>query len=93
MPKRIVLDSAYLARIKKEDDAIVASLSALERKKIPCKYCNCRTIDKYEDLKNGHFSAFCPRCGQVGTYEAADYRHYSYIAHPEATATFMRQYA
>ena len=27
MPKRIILDSAYLARIKKEDDAIAASLS------------------------------------------------------------------
>ena len=89
VPRRIILDSAYLARIKKEDDAIAASLAALVRRKVPCKYCSCRTIDKFEDLKAGHFSAFCSRCGQVGIYEAADYRHYSY----EVTATIKKHYA
>ena len=50
MPKRIVLDQAYLERIKKEDEAVVASLTAMAQKKIPCKYCNCLTITKYGDL-------------------------------------------
>ena len=84
VPKRIVLDQAYLERIKKEDEAVVASLTAMAQKKIPCKYCNCLTITKYEDLK-GHFIAFCPRCGQVATYQAADYRHYSYLPIPNIT--------
>lgn len=78
MPKRIILDSAYLARVKKEDDAAAASLSNMSIKKIPCKYCKCKTISKYDDLI-GHFMAFCTRCGQVATYQAADYRHYSSI--------------
>ena len=86
MPKRIVLDQAYLERIKKEDEAVVASLTAMAQKKIPCKYCNCLTITKYEDLK-GHFIAFCPRCGQTATYKAEDYRHYSYTPHPVPSIT------
>lgn len=93
MPRRITLDQEMLARVRKEDAAINASLTALEKRKIPCKYCKCLTITKFEDLEKGHFIAFCTRCGQVGTYEAADYRHYSYIAHPEATATFLKHYA
>ena len=86
MPRRIILDSAFLARAKKEDNALNEKLKHMSQKKIPCKYCKCLTITKYDDL-TGHFVAFCPRCGQVGTYQAADYRHYSYIAHPEAIST------
>lgn len=78
MPKRIVLDPAYIAKVKKEDTNVQKSVSSMERKKIPCKYCRFRTIDKYEDL-SGHFSAFCQRCGQVAVYNAAEYRRYSYI--------------
>lgn len=85
MPKRIVLDRAYIARVKKEEVIIEGIVASMERKKIPCKYCNCRTIDKFEDL-TGHFSAFCPRCGQVAVYDAADYRHYSYDVHLKASS-------
>lgn len=85
LPKRITLDRAYIARVKKENAHMEAKVAPMERKKIPCKYCNCRTIDKYEDL-TGHFTAFCPRCGQVATYDAADYRHYSYKVLPNASS-------
>jgi uncharacterized paraquat-inducible protein A len=81
MPRRIVLDSAFLSRVKKEDAAYVSTLNTMTLKKIPCKYCKCLTITKYEDL-TGHFIAFCPRCGQTATYKAEDYRHYSYTPHP-----------
>lgn len=67
MPRRIVLDSAFLSRVKKEDAAYVSTLNTMTLKKIPCKYCKCLTITKYEDL-TGHFIAFCPRCGQTATY-------------------------
>lgn len=77
MPKRIPLDRTYIAQVKKENAHMEAKVLPMERKKISCKYCNCRTIDKYEDL-TGQFTAFCPRCAQVATYDAADYRHYSY---------------
>lgn len=80
MPRKIILDKAYIARIKKEEAGMEAVVAPMERKKIPCKYCTCRTIDKYEDLTR-HFSAFCPRCSQVAIYNAADYRHYSYTAY------------
>ena len=46
------------------------------------------TIDKFEDLQ-GHFSAFCNRCGQVAVYNAADYRHYSYLPHTRPVATMI----
>ena len=78
MPKRIVLDPAYIAKVKKENSNVQKDVSSMEIKKIPCKYCAFRTIDKYEDLR-GHFSAFCQRCGQAAVYNAADYRRYSYI--------------
>ncbi len=78
MPKRIVLDKEYIARVKKDNAPLMAAVATMEQKKIPCKFCKLRTIDKYEDLQ-GHFSAFCNRCGQVAVYNAADYRHYSYL--------------
>ena len=77
MCKRIKLDDAYIARVKKDNAPLMEAVATMEQKKIPCKFCNLRTINKYEDL-NGHFSAFCNRCGQVAVYNAADYRHYSY---------------
>ncbi len=64
----------------------MAAVATMEQKKIPCKFCKLRTIDKYEDLQ-GHFSAFCNRCGQVAVYNAADYRHYSYLPHTRPVAT------
>ena len=33
MPRRIVLDSAFLSRVKKEDDAYVSTLSTMTLKK------------------------------------------------------------
>lgn len=77
MSKRIKLDDDYIARVKKDNEPLREAVAAMEQKKVPCKFCNLRTIDKYEDL-NGHFSAFCNRCGQIAVYNAADYRHYSY---------------
>ena len=69
MPKRIVLDREYIARVKKDNAPLMAAVATMEQKKIPCKFCKLRTIDKYEDLQ-GHFSAFCNRCGQVAVYNA-----------------------
>ena len=86
MPRRIVLDSAFLSRVKKEDSAYASSLGAMTLKKIPCKFCKCLTITKYEDL-TGHFIAFSPRCGQTATYKAEDYRHYSYTPNPVTIST------
>ena len=86
MPKRIVLDREYIARVKKDNAPLMAAVATMEQKKIPCKFCKLRTIDKYEDLQ-GHFSAFCNRCGQVAVYNAADYRHYSYLPHTRPVAT------
>lgn len=85
MCKRIKLDDAYIARVKKDNATLADKVSAMEQKKIPCKFCRLRTIDKYEDLQ-GHFSAFCNRCGQVAVYNAADYRHYSYQPRPRSVA-------
>ena len=84
MPKRIKLDDAYIARVKKENETLVAEVADMVQKKVPCKFCTLRTIDKFEDLQ-GHFSAVCHRCGQVAVYNAADYRHYSYIPYPQNT--------
>lgn len=92
MPKRIVLDQAYIDRVKAVAAKREAEEGELGRKKIPCQFCKFRTIDKCDDLQ-GHFYAFCSRCGQEARYNAADYRHYSYIAHPEAIETFYREYA
>lgn len=75
MPRRIKLDPAYLARVKKEQLNIAGEVKHLQHKQIPCIYCGGRTIDKFDDL-TGHFTAFCPKCGQVGIYDAANYRHY-----------------
>ena len=86
VPKKIILDQEYIARVKKDNALLADKVSAMEQKKIPCKFCKLRTIDKYEDLQ-GHFSAFCNRCGQVAVYNAADYRHYSYMPHPRPVAT------
>jgi hypothetical protein len=90
MPKRVVLDQEYINRVK----AIAAMRSVSDgedgRKKVPCLFCGFRTIDKCDDLL-GHFYAFCPRCRQEAKYNAADYRHYSYIAHPEALRTLPRE--
>ena len=88
MPKRIVLDREYIARVKKDNAPLMAAVATMEQKKIPCKFCKLRTIDKYEDLQ-GHFSAFCNRCGQVAVYNAADYRHYSYLPHTRPVATMI----
>ena len=85
MPKKIILDQEYIARVKKDNASLVNKISAMEQKKIPCKFCKLRTIDKYEDLQ-GHFSAFCNRCGQVAVYNATDYRHYSYQPRPRSVA-------
>ena len=85
MCKRIKLDDAYIARVKKDNAPLADKVSAMEQKKIPCKFCKLRTINKYEDLQ-GHFSAFCNRCGQVAVYNAADYRHYSYQPRPRSVA-------
>ena len=76
MPKRIKLDTEYIARIRKETQPLDDQVKGLEVKKIPCPFCSFRTINKFPDLKEGHFSAVCPRCGQVAIYNAADYRHY-----------------
>lgn len=81
MPRRIVLDKAYISRVKKEGETIENAVASMKKKQVPCKFCTFRTIDKYEDLQ-GHFSAFCTRCGQIAVYDAADYRHYSYTAYP-----------
>ena len=86
VPKKIILDQEYIARVKKDNALLADKVSAMEQKKIPCKFCKLRTIDKYEDLQ-GHFSAFCNRCGQVAVYNAADYRHYSYLPHTRPFAT------
>lgn len=88
VPKRIVLDQEYIARVKKDNAPLMAAVATMEQKKIPCKFCKLRTIDKYEDLQ-GHFSAFCNRCGQVAVYNAADYRHYSYLPHTRPVATMI----
>ena len=92
MCKRIKLDDAYIARVKKDNATLADKVSAMEQKKIPCKFCRLRTIDKYEDLQ-GHFSAFCNRCGQVAVYNAADYRHYSYQPRPRSVAIKKRDRA
>lgn len=88
VPKRIVLDQEYIARVKKDNAPLMAAVATMEQKKIPCKFCKLRTIDKYEDLQ-GHFSAFCNRCGQVAVYNAADYRHYSYLPYTRPVATMI----
>lgn len=75
MPRRIHLDQAYLEKVKKKQQETVDRLDGLSPKQIPCVYCGGRTIDKFDDL-SGHFTAFCPKCGQVGIYNAADYRRY-----------------
>ena len=73
MPKRIVLDQAYIDRIRKKRYVIIQQTQGMTVKKVRCAYCSFRTIDKYEDLV-GHFSAQCPRCGQIVVYNAADCR-------------------
>lgn len=88
VPKKIILDQEYIARVKKDNASLVDKVSAMEQKIIPCKFCKLRTIDKYEDLQ-GHFSAFCNRCGQVAVYNAADYRHYSYLPYTRPVATMI----
>lgn len=75
MPRRIKLDQEYLNRVKKEQEAVAGQIKTLTLKRVPCIFCGGRTIDKYDDL-TGHFTAFCPKCGQVGIYNAADYRHF-----------------
>lgn len=92
VPKKIILDQEYIARVKKDNALLADKVSAMEQKKIPCKFCKLRTIDKYEDLQ-GHFSAFCNRCGQVAVYNAADYRHYSYQPRPRSVAVKKRDRA
>ena len=51
VPKRIVLDREYIARVKKDNAPLMAAVATMEQKKIPCKFCKLRTIDKYEDLQ------------------------------------------
>ena len=52
VPKKIILDQEYIARVKKDNASLVDKVSAMEQKIIPCKFCKLRTIDKYEDLAN-----------------------------------------
>lgn len=75
MPRRIHLDQEYLDRVKKKQKELADHLTDAPPKQIPCVFCGGRTIDKFDDLI-GHFTAFCPKCGQVGIYNAADYRRY-----------------
>ena len=35
----------------------------------------------------------CRHCNQEAIYDTADYRHYSYIAYPEAVSAVIRDYA
>ncbi len=77
MPKRIHLDQAYIDRIKKSTQSVEAEVEGLSVKKAECRFCHHRTIDQYEDLQ-GHYSAFCPKCGQTGVYKA-NFRYYSYL--------------
>lgn len=93
MPKRIVLDREYIARVKKDNAPFEwQPLQQWSRRKSRVSSVSSRTIDKYEDLQ-GHFSAFCNRCGQVAVYNAADYRHYSYLPHTRPVAVKKRDRA
>ena len=70
MPKRIHLSPLHVK-------AVSASLPQYKDltggRMIPCHYCRRCTIKKFDDL-TGHFEAICPRCRQIGIYNAQDYR-------------------
>ncbi len=77
MAKRIQLNQAYIARVRKENKHLEDEVAGLALNKAKCKFCGHRTIDQFEDL-SGHYSARCEKCGQVGIYKA-NCRRYSYI--------------
>ena len=90
--RRIVIDQAYIARVRKEEAPLQARAATLEKKRIPCKFCGYPTIIKFDGM-TGLFQAKCSHCNLEGIYDGADYRHYSYIAHPEAIPIWTRDYA
>ena len=89
---RIVLNPEYIERVKKENLPLKNQADALEPKTIPCRFCGYPAAVKYGGAV-GLVQVKCRHCNQEAIYDTADYRHYSYIAYPEAVSTVIRDYA
>lgn len=92
MGKRIVLDQAYIDRVRKNDTFLQTVVASMEKKRIPCKFCGNPTVIKFDNL-TGFFQAKCSHCNQEAIYNAADYRHYSYSVQSKENETLNREYA
>ena len=89
---RIVLNPEYIERVKKENLPLQNQAYALEPKIMPCRYCGRPAAVKYGDA-TGLLKVKCKHCNQEAVYDTADYRHYSYIAYPEAVSSLKFEYA
>ena len=89
---RIVLNPEYIERVKKENLPLQNQANALEPKTIPCRFCGYPAAVKYGGAV-GLVQVKCRHCNQEAIYDTADYRHYSYIAYPEAVSAVIRDYA
>ena len=57
------LPESVLAKIRKHSEGI----ESLNSRKMPCHYCDHKTIIVYEDSQ-GHIGAKCKKCGMEGIY-------------------------
>ena len=57
------LPESVIAKIQKH----AAGTENLSSRKVPCHYCDHKTIIVYEDSR-GHIGAKCKKCGKEGVY-------------------------